>query len=112
MWPAPHPTLRATLPRLRGARARAWHRVPSPRLRGEGGRRPDEGRSKDSPVADAAARHHIYIKVGSHDAEQTGPRPDHMVLIQRRQPPPRPMPRAADGVGREAVDLTSDQVPE
>ncbi len=48
MATAPHPPLRGTLSPLRGARDLAP--VPSPRLRGEGGRRPDEGRAHLRPL--------------------------------------------------------------
>ena len=33
---------------------------------------------------DAAAGNHIYIEVGSHDAEQAGPGPQHVVFIEER----------------------------
>ena len=42
---APHPSLRGTFCPLRGEKGKEWtpHFLPSPRERGEGGRRPDEG---------------------------------------------------------------------
>src|SRR5713101_8966666 len=78
---------------------------------GEGGRRPDEGPSEDSPVHDAAPRHHPHIEISEHDADQTRPRPEHVMLVEPRQRSPGAVAHAADRVGRETIDLASDQMP-
>jgi ATP-dependent helicase HrpB len=51
---APHPPLRGTLSPQAGRGATAGS--PSPRVRGEGGRRPDEGRPRMTPLGDKLRR--------------------------------------------------------
>jgi hypothetical protein len=66
---APHPALRATLSPLRGARDLGRESF-APRQRGEGGRRPDEGR----PMRIAAAFLILLAACGKSDVETTDTR--------------------------------------